>query len=106
MSNNIKTLPALTVGATALQIANGYTNPGTSAAFTLDTYHKWASVSIQADPSNTGIVYVGDSKVSTTRYSRALNPGDWYTVAGSAVDPNKVWVVGSTTGQVVHPSGS
>lgn len=105
MSNNIKTLPALTVGATALQIAHG-TNGSSGNAITTENWHKWASVSIQADPANSGTVYVGDSLVSTTRYSRVLNPGDWYTVAGSAIDINKVWVVGSAASQVVHPSGS
>jgi len=105
MSNNVKTLPALTVGATALQIANGV-NGSSGNPITGENWHKWASVSIQADPSNTGTVYVGDSLVSTTRYSRELQPGDWYTVAGSAIDINKVWVVGSAAGQVVHPSGS
>jgi hypothetical protein len=99
MSNNIKTLPALTVGTTPLAITNG-------TALASQNWHKWASVSVQADPANTGIVYVGDSLVSNTRYSRALNPGDWYTVAGSAVDVNRVFVLGSAAGQVVHPSGS
>jgi hypothetical protein len=105
MSNNIKTLPALTVGTTALQIASG-TNGSSGNAITSENWHKWASVSIQADPANTGTVFVGDSLISATRYSRELQPGDWYTIAGSAVDINKVWVLGSAAGQVVHPSGS
>lgn len=106
MSNAIKTLPALTVGTTALQIAAGYTNPGSGNTYTTEKWHKWASVSIQADPANSGTVYVGDSTLSSTRYSRELQPGDWYTIAGSAVDVNKIYVLGSASGQIVHPSGS
>lgn len=100
MSNNLKTLPAVTVGATAVQI--------TPTAMQSQNYHKWASVSIQSDPTNASgsVVYVGDSLVSTTRYSRALNPGDWWTISGSAIDVNRIYVVGSTTGLIVHPSGS
>ena len=105
MSNNIKTLPALTVGTTRLQIAAG-TNGSSGNLITTENWHKWASVSVQADPANSGQVYVGDSLVSSTRYSRVLQPGDWYSVAGSAIDINKVWVVGSAAGQVIHPSGS
>src|ERR1700761_8572804 len=75
MSNNVWTLPALTVGTTALQIASGFTNPGSGKAYTSENWHKHASVSIQADPANTGTVFVGDSQVSSTRFSRVLNPG-------------------------------
>jgi hypothetical protein len=89
----IKTLPALTVGTTATQLTNS-------------THSKWASVSIQADPANSGQVFVGDSLVSTTRYSRVLNAGDWFTVSGSAMDPSKIYVLGSAASQVVHPSGA
>src|ERR1700748_1159377 len=99
MSNNVKTLPALTVGTTALQIASGFTNPGSGKAYTSENWHKHASVSIQADPANSGTVFVGDSQVSSTRFSRVLNPGDWYTVSGSAIDVNKIYVVGSAAVQ-------
>ena len=88
----LKTIAALTVGTTPVQLLNS-------------THSKWASVSIQADPTNTGTVFVGDSLVSTTRYSRVLNAGDWITISGSAVDPSKVYVLGSAAGQVVHGSG-
>jgi hypothetical protein len=106
MSNNVKTLPALTVGTTPLQIANGVTNPGSGNLITSENWHKWASISLQADAANSGIVYVGDSLVSATRYSRALNPGDFFSVAGSAIDINRLYVLGSAAGQIVHPSGS
>lgn len=99
MSNNIKTLPQLTVGTSSLKITAG-------THFAQENWHKWASVSVQADPNNTGVVYIGDSLVSATQYSRVLNPGDWYTVAGSAIDINRVFVLGSAAGQIVHPSGS
>lgn len=92
MSNAVKTLPQVTVGTTPLQIAAAS--------------HKWASVSIQADPANTGKVFVGDVNVSLTRYSRVLNAGDWWSISGSSVDPLNTWVLGSVAGQIVHPSGS
>jgi len=93
MSNAIKTIPALTVGTTAIPLTTG-------------KFHKWASVSLQADSANSGIVYVGDSLVSATRYSRALSAGDWYSLAGSSVDPTLVYVVASAAAQIVHGSGS
>lgn len=93
MSNAIKTLPRVVVGTTKVQA-------------TTETTHKWASVSIQADPSNTGVIYIGDNNVSATRYSRALAASDWYVIAGSAVDPSKVWMVASAAGQNAQPSGS
>lgn len=93
MSNAIKTLPRVVVGTTPVQV-------------TTTLNHKWASVSIQADPSNTGTIYVGDNNVSATRYSRALAAADWFVIAGSAVDPSKVWLVASAAGQNAQPSGS
>jgi hypothetical protein len=93
MANAIKTLPQITVGTTAVPLSTS-------------TSSKWASVSIQADSANSGKVYVGDSLVSTTRYSRVLNASDWFTISGSAIDPSKVYVLGSAAAQIVHPSGS
>jgi hypothetical protein len=108
MSNNLKVLPQLTVGATALQVAHGYTNPASGNAFTGETFHKWASITIESDPANAAgtLIYIGNSLLTSTKKARTLNPGDWYTVSGSAIDPNKLYVLGSTTGLLVNVSGT
>jgi hypothetical protein len=106
MSNNLGTYAPVTVGTTAVQII--------PAALITDwqkvprIIHPKASISIQADPSNTGIIYVGSwlPAVTATQYARALNPGDWFTVAGSASDPGRIGIIGSASAQVAHISFS
>lgn len=95
MANALAVFLPVTVGVTALTIDPSGVN-----------YHKFASVSIQADPLNTGQIYVGNSLLSTTRYARVLNPGDSFTIAGSAIDTTKIFVLGSAAGQIAHPSAS
>jgi hypothetical protein len=104
MSNSLKMLPTITVGTTA--VAVDQRSQG-SAAGTMGI-HKYASVSLQADPANTGKIFVGDNSgnLSTTTYVRVLNAGDWFSVAGSAVDASKMFVLGSAAGQVVHVGAS
>lgn len=103
MSNAVKTLPAVVVGTSAVTIDP--VTPNGAVPSNGFTHRHWAlSVSIQSDPGNSGLIYVGDNLVSTSRYSRVLNPGEWYTVQGSAVDPNRIYVLSDTAAQVVHPS--
>lgn len=102
MPNSPKDLPTLAVTGTPVPliafVSNGVVP---SNGF---SHQRWGlSVSVQNDPNSTGILYVGDNTVSTTKYSRALAPGDFYTVTGSAVDPSKVWVVSEST-STAHPS--
>jgi hypothetical protein len=99
MSNTLKMLPTVTVGTTAVAVDQRAQGEG---------IHKYASISIQADPANTGKVYVGDNSgnLSTTTYVRVLNAGDWMTIAGSAVDPSRIMVLGSVAGQIVHVGAS
>lgn len=98
MSDNLATLPAVTVGTTPLQI--------TPIAFQSQNWHKRSSASVFANPANTGTIYVGDSFVSTTRYAAALTAGQLWTIAGSAIDLNKIWVLGSAAGQIAQPSST
>lgn len=96
MPNTVKLLATLTLTTSPQRLSP---KPASGAA------HHWGlSVSVQSDSANTGIIYVGDNTVTTTRYSRALNPGDYYVVAGSAVDPSTIWIVGSVAGDIAHPS--
>jgi len=50
------------------------------------------SVTIQAERSNTGTIYVGDSNVVSTAYGVALGAGDSVTISGDQYGshPNKV----------------
>lgn len=98
MSDNLSTLPAVTVGTSALQI--------TPIAFQSQTWHKRSSASVFANPANSGTIYVGDSFVSTTRYAAAINAGQLWTIAGSAIDLNKIYVLGSAAGQIAQPSST
>lgn len=97
MANQLKTLPQITVGTTAVAII-------TTADGNEGNYAPHASVSVQADPANSGTLYVGDKFLSTTQYAAALSPGQMYTVAGSAINPNKIYVLGSAAGQNAHVS--
>lgn len=100
MPNSPKDLPTLAVTTTPVPLYV-VTDNGTGNGF---NHHKFGlSVSVQNDPASTGILYVGDNTVSTTKYSRALAPGDFYTVAGSSVEPSRVWVVSAST-STAHPS--
>lgn len=101
MPNTVKTLPAVVVGLTPVPLTTVTPN-GAGNGF--NHQHFGLSVSVQYDPAGTGILYVGDNLVSSTRYSRALAPGDFYTVAGSAVDPSRVFVVASVAAQNAFPS--
>lgn len=104
MSNSLKLLPTITVGTTA--VAVDQRSPGSGAG--TNYIHKYASISIQADPANTGVIYVGDNSgtLTNTSYARVLNPGDWMTISGSAVDGSRVMILGSAAGQVLHVSAS
>lgn len=102
MPNSPKTLPALVVGTSAVPLITVTQNGPVGTGF---NHQRWGlSVSVQYDPNGTGVLYVGDNLVSSSRYSRVLQPGDWYTVAGSAVDPSRVFVVASVAAQNVYPS--
>jgi hypothetical protein len=100
MSNDLKVLPQVTVGTTAVQI--------TPSAMQAQNWHKWASVSIQAALTNGGTVYIGAwlPAVTTTQYSRALSAGDVFIIAGSAIDVNRIGAIASASGQLINVSGS
>lgn len=70
------------------------------------TFRQFGSISLQADAANAGIIYVGDSTVTTSKYARALAASDWMTIVGDAVDGSAIWVVASVAAQVLHPSGT
>ena len=92
MSSNLIVLPQITVGNSAVQIS--------TTAMQAQNYHKMASVTIENDSSNGSGSYilVGNSLITTTQFARKLFPGDWWTVSGSAIDINKIYVLGSTSG--------
>lgn len=98
MSDNLATLPQVVVGTTPLQI--------TPIAFQSQTFHKRSSASVFAAAANTGTIFVGDSFVSTTRYAAALTAGQLWTIAGSAIDLNKIYVLGSIANQIAQPSST
>lgn len=104
MSNTPKLLPSITVGTTAVAVDQRSPGSGVGSNY----IHKYASVQIQADPANSGKVYVGDNTANftATNYIRVLNAGDWFTVSGSAIDATKIFVLGSASAQVVHVGAS
>ena len=99
MSNQLWVLAQQTVGTTATTIQP--TTDGNEGNYT-----SYASVMIQADPSNSGTLYVGNSLLSTTRYSAALTAGQTWSLSGSAINAGKIYILGSAAGQVAHVSGS
>lgn len=99
MSNQLWVLPQQTVGTIATTIQS--TTVGNEGNFA-----PHASIAIQADPANSGTLYVGNSLLSTTRYSAALSPGQMWSMVGSAINPGKIFILGSVAGQVAHVSGS
>ena len=103
MSNTLKQLPTVTVGTTAVLIDQRSQG---SATGTLGI-HKYASVSVQSDPNNTGTIYIGDNaNLTTSAYVRALSPGDWFSISGSAVDATKMGAIASAAGQILHVGAS
>ncbi len=58
------------------------------------------------DPNNTGVIYVGESDVSSINAGLVLNPGDRQYIdapAGwNAVDINDRWLRGSAANQAVN----
>lgn len=99
MSNQLADYPAITVGTTPVALFT--TTLGNEGNFT-----PRASVSIQADPANTGTLYVGTKLMSTTRYAAALTAGQMFTITGSAINGNKIYIMGSAAGQIAHPSAT
>jgi len=57
-------------------------------------------VTVQADPENTGYVYVGNASVTTSAFSAKLSPGSSVTYTVSNV--NKIYVVGSVDDNVSY----
>jgi hypothetical protein len=104
MSTGLKVFPQVTVGTSAVQICTAamITDQGNGIV------HPLQSLSIQADPSNTGTIYVGAwlPAVTTTTYSRELQPGDWYSIAGSSIDGCRIGLIASASGQVAHISAT
>lgn len=99
MANQLADYLAITVGTTAVQLfstADG--NEGNFAGR--------ASVSVFADPANSGTIYIGSSLVSTTRYAAAITAGQLWTIAGSAISGGKIYILGSAAGQIAHPSAT
>jgi hypothetical protein len=61
-----------------------------------------SSLSIQAHPDNTGIVYVGfDNLVTSVKYGLALAGGAGATISLDSSGSLKVWAIGSAAGQLV-----
>ncbi len=59
-------------------------------------------VHLAAKPGNTQYIYVGDSNVSSTRYSSRLGPGEEVDLPVS--DLNKVYLDSDVNGEGVYPS--
>lgn len=97
MSNQLAVFPQQTVGTTATTISA--TTDGNEGNFV-----PREGVMIQADPANTGTIYVGNSLLSTTRYSAALTAGQSWSMTGSAINANKIYILGSAAGQIAHVS--
>jgi len=95
MAQAIKLLATLTVG----------TGAGVQVDQRVQQNRAFRSLSMQADPANTGQIFVGDSTVTTSLYARVLNAGDWITLTGDSVDGAEIYVTASAAGQVLHPSG-
>lgn len=99
MSNILADYAQVTVGTTAVQLLP--TTVGNEGNFA-----PHASISIFADPANAGTIYIGSSKVSTTRYAAAITASQMWTIAGSALNGGKIWILGSVAGQIAHPSAT
>lgn len=67
---------------------------------------RYFEATIGADSANAGIVLIGDSSLSGTRYGVALYALDSYTVSAKdstdAVHPSLIYLRSATAGQVVH----
>lgn len=83
----------ITVGSSAAVQCNGGTTPTVLAL---------QGVTLQADPTNTGTVYVGLSTVASNLCLAALAAGQSVLVPTN--DPANLWVKGSATGQKVNQS--
>lgn len=97
MSTQLRDYPQITVGTTAVSIVSA--TDGNEGNFT-----PHGGFMIFADPTNTGTIYVGTSLVSTTRYSAALTAGQSWSITGSAINGNKIYILGSAAGQNAHVS--
>jgi len=94
MAQAIKLLATLTVGASSQQVDQ---RTQQNRAF--------RSLRLVADPTNTGVIYYGDSTVTTSLWAGYLNAGDWTVLTGDSVDGAEIYVIASASGQVLHPSG-
>jgi hypothetical protein len=99
MSNQLADYAAVTVGTTAVPLLA--TTDGNEGNFA-----PHASISVFADPANTGTIYIGSSKVSTTRYAAAITASQMWTIAGSAINGGKIYILGSAASQIAHPSAT
>jgi len=93
----------LTLNGSAQQLNtaldSGYQGPGSAQDQLV------ASIIIQPDGANTGIIYVGDSDVSSSDYGFRLEipvstvpPAPFiFELAGKFIRPSHIWVLGTST---------
>lgn len=90
-NQSLHTVPAATIGTSAVHIAAAALAPGASGSL--------QGLTLQADPGNAGTIYVGDSTVTTSN-GIALAAGASLTVP--VFDPYSIYAVASTTAQVLR----
>lgn len=101
MSNQLAVFPQQVLSTAATPVSTVTVGPE-------GNFTPRASVSIQADPSNVGVVFIGNSLMvaTPTQYARALKPGDWFSISGSAINAGKIYARAATAGDIIHTSGS
>ena len=67
-----------------------------------------SAIILQAERSNTGYIYIGDSEVSSTNYGIDLNTADSITItaetfglAGATISLKDIWLIPSVSGDGV-----
>lgn len=91
------------------------TTAGTQVQVTTDTDIKPKSVYFEADSANTGVIYIGNSTVSSTSYfarltipSTSSSPNwsitgaDGGRVGSTGIQLSDIWVDSSVSGEKVH----
>lgn len=89
----LKTLPAVTVATAGTRVQVSATNPKLARA-----------VRIEADGGNTGVIYVGDANVSSSRYAAKLSAGDSFVLDSGTYNLALLWLDASSNAQKAQVS--
>lgn len=90
MASGLTVQSTVTVASAGTKVALLASNPSPQKLYSV--------VAVEADKDNTGLIFVGDLNVSSTRYAAKLSPGQRHEFSGQVIDPSRIFVDSDVSG--------